>query len=1523
MDNERRAFVSKLAEENREFYGSPDGRGILRAFELAFENQWVYLFELAQNALDAGAHSIAIRLAEGLDVLTFQHDGDQPLDERDVEGLSKVFRSTKGASSVGFMGIGFKSVFGRFQEACVSGCGWRFLYETTQVVGEEYGDVQRDLLGAVVPVWDDAIPAPEPGFTTRFEMHRPTVEGRDLQSDLAHFLPEGSRTILAILAASGLERLEVNDQVWELSTSEEPGGRLVATACTHDESRLWQLFRAQFRPSREAVACFLEHRRIQPSEEEREQVYADAARDRWVWGVLPLDNDGMPKPAPRGQVWATLPTEVSLPFGLHINADWLLNISRTGLREIEDNPWQRGIADSIGDILACFLEWSADTLAEPDGAKAAFKALALPSPEAGGLEALLASGQWLSRLRSYLEDAAVVPVWAGETGALAFRKPGHTVVPPAPLARAFSKSPELRPAVLLRGPVLMENVLGPDALRFLRGIGLLGEMSPQELGRAWQGGLEDWWRQFPGEHESRRRLLLRLWAAVADLSSDDVWRDVDLHCIRSVAGKWHPVTEVVFLNERLPTKREPGGSEVRGFVEPFVPDESRLGDEWVATLRERRRNELEETILSQAWEWIERHARGISLQEVVEAAVNNLMSSASPDWSVLVPLGHWSKHRNRPDLLTHVLVESESGQGGLPVGEALLATAYVEYGRDLALLFPASPAISAAYLEQDPKHASSREWRAFFREAGAKGEIEVRTLKDYAYRGNRRRVAGFLGLELAAIGESNNSGYQLLDFDIEPSLPSPDAAIELRETLAAWIKDGSQVLHARGLRQCTYFYYTSSTLNGTARSAWVIKLSELAWVPCEDGELRRPQDALPATDPAREDAPVAQLSSELLSVLEKEGVKFGTAIPEATSLRRLAAVGSRLDARELAELLSQCRDEVTSDTDRGLLDRALQELTVPSIDNLRFPLDRIVRRVGGSHRGGLGGRVVPLDRIAEVLRGELEHPDLPRDFPDTTSGHQALDYIRDVWKRARSSPEGLANEVRDVLPTAYAYCLEDCTRDSALSERWEASAKGAVVFAEREWVVLTEADNTYFDDIEDRRFLPTQHQVRIVTGGHLGHSRSQQLSTAEAIGLPLLSSSVSMEWHWEEGTPLSDDWVSRFDLTCQLLQRVRGGEREESDGAGFETEELPRLIRVRELALDVRVLNGDTEHVPVNARLHERTLAVAGLPIQFGADAAKELLREYSFGQRADLAADLTGMLTAIDAEQDFCLAADKFRRSHAPKFELPPAFRVDRDHEEATGPGRERTRPRSTDAPAGEERPGAIAPTDQAPSSGASERGKSNLHDDGKAVDDHRAQPGELELEEYGSTGGSYTRDRALARQNALAEQLRSSLKGEVTPNPEKEDAGETGISNDRPTALGDEEYREIAARYEKEAGREPELGDPRQAGWDIRSTDPRTKEVRLIEVKGRGRPWEEDEVVELTRAQVGKAFETADKQATDSWYLYVVEKTDDGGYQVLPIANPVRAAAKWILLGKAWRMVAESPKSVAGPKNCPGGFI
>ena len=486
--------------------------------------------------------------------------------------------------------------------------------------------------------------------------------------------------------------------------------------------------------------------------------------------------------------------------------------------------------------------------------------------------------------------------------------------------------------------------------------------------------------------------------------------------------------------------------------------------------------------------------------------------------------------------------------------------------------------------------------------------------------------------------------------------------------------------------------------------------------------------------------------------------------------------------------------------------------------------------------------------MGKGLRVELEKSDIPYEFPDTTTGAQALAYIRNVWKVARSSPEGLASKVRDVLPAAYAYCLEDRADDTAFFEQWRAAMPEAAVFAERERILLEANNDVYFDDLDDRRFFPENMRLRTVTGGHLGNSRPARLRTAKALGLRLLSSSIELKWREGDTLRVGDDWVFRFDVICQLLRRVRRSERAENDETGAETGIELRLIRVHELILEICNGNAPAEHVPVNARLNDDVLTVADRPVQFGSDAAKELLRHFSFVQRGDLAADLTRMLGAIDDRSNFILAADKFRRSFVPDIELPAIFQCASSAGEVATLGRDGPSP----------------------------------------------------------PGGPYTKPRALAQPDALAKKLRSVLKGELVPSDDNDEPIEAMRTNGNSgTDLGDEEYREAVMQYERESGREPVVGDPHQTGWDIRSADPKTgKIVRLIEVKGKGRPWDGDEVVELSRAQIREAF-AASADGTPEWYLYVVEKTDDG-HHVLPVANPVRVAAKWILCGGSWRVVA-----------------
>ena len=92
----------------RELTNDPQRFENLLAGHYAESNHFIY--ELLQNAEDAGAHSATIE--HHPDRLIFRHDG-RPFDANDVTGISSMLATTKrdDSSTIGHFGIGFKSVF--------------------------------------------------------------------------------------------------------------------------------------------------------------------------------------------------------------------------------------------------------------------------------------------------------------------------------------------------------------------------------------------------------------------------------------------------------------------------------------------------------------------------------------------------------------------------------------------------------------------------------------------------------------------------------------------------------------------------------------------------------------------------------------------------------------------------------------------------------------------------------------------------------------------------------------------------------------------------------------------------------------------------------------------------------------------------------------------------------------------------------------------------------------------------------------------------------------------------------------------------------------------------------------------------------------------------------------------------------------------------------------------------------------------------------------------------------------------
>ena len=678
-------------------------------------------------------------------------------------------------------------------------------------------------------------------------------------------------------------------------------------------------------------------------------------------------------------------------------------------------------------------------------------------------------------------------------------------------------------------------------------------------------------------------------------------------------------------------------------------------------------------------------------------------------------------------------------------------------------------------------------------------------------------------------------------------------------------------LRKTGLRLARSYYYSSRQGVGTRPSRWRTALESIEWVPCYDGRLRRPASVLPAGDAARPDAPAARLSHQLLEVLSEEGIRFGSEIAEAPAIRRLEAIGSTLDATSLTALLGEARAAARTEEEKGHFQRALSALTIPTQDGTRVPIDRIVLRTGPNHRSGLGGWVVDLSNLMPQLAEELNVSGCP--LTQTTTGTQALAYLKTVWAKAGRGEAGLAERVRQILPLAYSYCLEDRQDNPALNDEWDRARAQAYVFADREWRSVSSESPPLFDDIADRRWLPRNLDLAMATSGHLGRDREEQIAAARELGLPMLSSRIHPNWTLE-GDIGPPEWAERFFVALAALRSARRPPSSEAQAEDATSGEEVRLRRVEVLRLTIRAEDRE-EDVPVNARLRDAELVVSGEPDDFSADAASELLSFFTLGQQAHLATALTQLIASIADERRFCRSLMKFARSHSPEFEIPDRYGI----EEGT----------------------VTPPTPDEDQGGPSDPEVRRTRPGGSAVSGERR-------EDAGGRG-SFTAERRKQQVKVAEQKLKEALHGELQePGTDGEAVDEP--TEDRKDRLGDEEYRTVVIAYERGKGREPVEGHPLQEGWDISSTDSNTGERRLIEVKGRSHAWTEDQIVELSRAKIKTAFGAKEGDNT-TWWLYVIEKTSSG-YKVLPIRNPAEVAAGWILRGAGWRAMAEEEADV-----------
>ena len=791
-ERERRGFVEQVRHENERHFGPPARRMVETMLAAGHPHPWAYVYELSQNAIDAGARRISWRTNGGS--LLFQHDGDAALDEPAVRGLSSIGASTKGQDAIGFMGVGFKSVFNRFRTARVSGFGWRIRFDIRMRHGA-LGTTVPDWFDALRPHWDPERLDPLAGYTTAFSFSRPVAPAARLADDLARLASPDDPTPLSVLALRGLEQVCIDDVTWDLSVRD---GVVEVRRAPDGLSRRWRFFGSCYRPDDAAMRRFLEAR--------QDLTYHEASGaerpKRSVVALVPLDEDGLPNPPSQGRVYATLPTRVPIPFGFNLQADWLVNLERQNLRAIRGDPWQEAIVQQVPMLVREVLLWLKE---ESESVRSrGYRILSDPTRLEGEISDVL--GALRCDFIRLLRDLEIVPVLGSETRR--FSTPQEIVRLPGRFLSEFGKRPAWRPDLLFHRDLMDEGLFGSRAVHFANWLGWGRDIDPD--GVEWAVTLPLWWSTVDEDSAA----LFALWSCV----SEREWHHAPV--VPTEADGWLPANDTCWLNERPPSDREPSGAVVAEAIARFLPaPEQRLPPRIRALVNQDRTSHPGVT-------WLQERHREMRLADIVRRGCAD--ADDGNDFP-LVELLDWAVARsaNRQDLVPLVLTED----GAHKPSVALLADPLVPGGEDRRRLFPSVPALVEDYALIDDQQAAVR----FIEGLGVRGDATLKERRVHVGY-DKQAVGKLLGIEVDRVKPAARaSGWTVLDYD----LPFKVQTVPL-DALQRWLSREHTLLAHKGKRKAISSYHGSKTTDGERPSLWVKALEQLPWILCEDGQRRKP-----------------------------------------------------------------------------------------------------------------------------------------------------------------------------------------------------------------------------------------------------------------------------------------------------------------------------------------------------------------------------------------------------------------------------------------------------------------------------------------------------------------------------------------------------------------------------------------------------------------------------------------------------------------------------------------------------------
>lgn len=1543
--DEARSSISVLHHRNAEKYGDIElKRAINAIFNRLFPHRWIYIAELIQNAIDVGARSL--RIAIDRNELIFEHD-QAIFFENNVRGLCGVGNSTKGMATVGFMGVGFKSVFHRFQKAQIVSGPWSFALHVPYQIQRHLKTESRyrDWTNSLLPIWDDTAGQPSTGMTTRFVLSEPSHTD-PLMGDLDHVFSLEAN-LLPLLARRGILKIDWNGKQWELHQRphETEQTAVLGVAAWIIEARRpesstsrkrWYLVERRYRPSSSAVQELIEQRQQTDmiDESRASAMEEEAARERSVEIFVEIDEDDYPRPPQQGRVFSVLPTSMTLPIGAHLQADWLLSLDREQAMNLDAKScWHDEIREQIPVLICGFL-------ALYSGAVCATKARAAALAVLPDFTMDTSTARWLLNepfCRALSAGLASLPILPG-------LEHGLMVTPTAarflPVQFQRLDIPVYRPEQLFGktaiGPV--RAGIPARAIQALEKLSLFKEIGIGDLANYWDDGqvIETWHEAMPEDKRTEALALLfsGLEQFIESGDEDELWEEISkLACIPMQDGRWMAASIV---------KRLPGDWDnlvpIKKLCDELVEQYVGKGDFWllpwdVWKQMNPRQNDSIKADRERAFQFVNRIEVLDLAEDMLGLWWSGLPEVLTPELQEqVIKLTVMACKRRVRKWIQKVIVErSDKSLRLLSPSKTLLAHPYT--GKHRRSFFPRIPQISGVYLTAD-RSISKNTWLDFFSslQSAPKGEFAFR-ISVKRYDGwqqqevqerfpntNLDRRSKYLKCEIRGVGNITitNNEYVIVNHELPEEWQWQNGGKLKYETAVAateWLNEAADHL-LNHKNESLFFiraYGNCPSPYAGAGAIWVEQLKNQAWVPDHDGDVYRPDEVLTKTDDARPQAPVARIPEELIDSLTNCGITFGALIPKAGALLRLRTSGAHADLDDLLEWLEEACDDAEDnpETAAQLTTILCEHAILPTDENgaTRLVHGRFIQRRG--REGILGGwlheiRELPEDSVARAI---LDRVHAFRLFPETPTAGQSLDYLIEVWQH-----QPLAEQVRDVLPRAYAQVLKAIDEgDEKLDERWATSRRQAHVFVARPTRAWQPVGAAFLDDLgELGATLPAEILAAypLATAGHLANDPDGQKNVAARLGLSLLSGRLKPEWHHRQPQALPE-LQAALQRIREFVARLkqRHADTADSEPVVDELVSLPAVMHVDRLELILRENGRECWRGERWANVLDGCLIVAGDALHYRLALASLLVSYWRLDQRGKLASIIGPLLDAADDPERLTCTFDALADMHGLSGDRSMPLSTENIE-----------RPEPDDTPAdvtaiaadpdtGEPEP-AIPPVQPDTGTGPVAPRPSGTPIGGthgvQPAGQHRGTSGRDSRGQVPRTGDGrsgngppspYTAVTADDRAARLYRQLTQLRAVQIEP---------ADASDESPAVVrefGDDAApRAFAMRYEREQGRHPEAMAFDQEGYDLESwsapvgTPGRTL-LRRVEIKGRGRPWQGAEIVALSAPQFRQAQADGDR-----YWLYVIAPGADGRPVLHALRDPAGRCRRHELRAVRW---------------------